>query len=259
MLLDALHARDVSRLVLRHGAAPAVHAGEDRAGVQLQNIPEFAMHRLQDLVIAETEHGFIARAPQEATQDAFVLGRAMRKLIVDESAGQHACAFAARHQETEARRQTRQLLLVVTQGDGDGRAVRDVQKVPGKAAVHAVQQSPGNIGGSSDEHGIKAFLAIHLDRHAPGGILGIDPEDVRAQADGFGIQAGGDGLHHLLHTILQGSKQRSGRMFARGHHFLVRRQHGPAETAVLLFHLDETRQHRARAEFCGISAINARK
>ena len=46
-LFDALHPRDVSRLVLRHGAAPAVHAGEDWPRVQLQNIPEFAVRQFQ--------------------------------------------------------------------------------------------------------------------------------------------------------------------------------------------------------------------
>src|ERR1035438_3184826 len=79
-LFNALHARDVSRLVLRHGAAPAVDPGEDWPRFQLQNIPEFAVHRLQDLVIAETEYSFIARAPQEAAQDAFVLDRKSTRL-----------------------------------------------------------------------------------------------------------------------------------------------------------------------------------
>src|SRR5271166_6497777 len=54
-LLNALHPRDVSRLVLRHGSAPAVHAREDRLCIQLQEVFELAVHRVEYLVIGEAE------------------------------------------------------------------------------------------------------------------------------------------------------------------------------------------------------------
>ena len=50
-----------------------------------------------------------------------------------------------------------------------------------------------------------------------------------------------------------------GGCFAACRHFLVRRQHGPAQAAVLFFHLDEARQHGARAQLAGIAAIDARQ
>src|SRR5664279_6158993 len=94
-LLNTLHPRDVSRLVLRHGSAPAVHARENRPRLQFKNVLELAVYRLQYLVVREAEDRFIACASQETAQDSFALGGAVRKLIVNEGAGQHACALAA--------------------------------------------------------------------------------------------------------------------------------------------------------------------
>src|SRR5208283_4108875 len=144
----------------------------------MHNVAKFAVNRVEHNDVRKSKHGFVARAAEKAPEDALALGRAMRELAVDESAGQHARALAPRHQETEARRQFLELVLVVAKRDRNRRAVGDVQKVPRQLAVHAVEQGAGNIRWSGENHSVAALVSVHLDGDTPSTILGIDPPDM---------------------------------------------------------------------------------
>ena len=126
----------MSRLVLRHRSAPAIHPLKHRTLIQLDDFLEFRTHNIDDLVISQVQHSFVARASQEAAQNSFVRRRAVRKLVVHKRARQHAAAFAARHQEPEARRQLLELVHVIAQRDGNRRAIGNAEQVIGEIAVN---------------------------------------------------------------------------------------------------------------------------
>ncbi len=106
---------------------------------------ELALHGLQQFFVAESEHGFVASAAEEAAQDAFAFGCTMRKFVVDEGAGQHARAFTAGDEKSEARRQLCQLLFVVAERHRHRRAVGDAEKVVRQLMIDAVEQLARNI------------------------------------------------------------------------------------------------------------------
>ena len=85
-----------------------------------------------DFFIGSLENLFVARAANEAAKQGTVLGCAVGKLVMHKSGGQHAFAFAARHQKTEARRQRRAHAPVVAEIDRDRRRVLDPSEFGGE-------------------------------------------------------------------------------------------------------------------------------
>src|SRR5689334_6624864 len=118
--------------VLRHGAAPAIDAGETWLGRKRKNLSEVAAHHVDQVVVGQFQHGLVASTPDEAAQDALVVGRAMRELDVDESASEHAAVLTARYQKAEAGRELVQVGTAVAQVDGDRRAVTHLSEFRGK-------------------------------------------------------------------------------------------------------------------------------
>src|SRR5208283_347083 len=93
--LDAVEAIEVSNAVLGHGGLPFVDAGEDRLGAQAENLLQLGAHDSDDLVVGEWPDIFGISSSKKTTQQGAIVGRAVRELVVDESCGQKALAFAA--------------------------------------------------------------------------------------------------------------------------------------------------------------------
>ena len=66
---------------------------------------QFSPYDAQDVIVPEFKYGLVATASEEAAQQGPIFGGTMRKLIVDESGGEHALAFAAGYEKTETGRQ----------------------------------------------------------------------------------------------------------------------------------------------------------
>ena len=94
----------MAHVILRHRSLPSIYASEERFRRQPKNLPKFLAHDAQDFFIRQLQHLLIAAASEEAAQQRAVFRSTMRKFVVHESRGQHALAFAARHQKSEARR-----------------------------------------------------------------------------------------------------------------------------------------------------------
>src|SRR5215469_13232779 len=127
--LDGLKAVEVSDAILGHGTLPFVNPGKERLGGETNDLLELGADDGEDLVLGEGQDLFIARSTEEAANEGAILGRAVGELVVHESSGEHALAFAAGHQKAEARRQRLAYCLVVAKGHGDRGAVVDPAKL----------------------------------------------------------------------------------------------------------------------------------
>jgi hypothetical protein len=172
------------------------------------DVLQFGTDDLQNLFFGNIEDRFIARAAEKAANDSAVFGRAVRKLVMDEGGGEHASAFAAGHEESETGRQGSTDSLIVSEGDGDRGTVADGGKFVCHGATGRTQERRGSRRGHSEDDSVE-MIGVESGGNRPTPGLGYDGFDVDAYLHGAGIEASDDGIHHLLHAVLERCEQRA--------------------------------------------------
>src|SRR5579864_262083 len=122
---DALEAIEMSDTVLRHGGLPFVHTSEKRLGAQAENLLQFVADDAYDLLVGERPDVFRIPSSKETPEQRPILGSAMRKFVVNKSCSQQLLAFAAGNKESEPWRERFANIAVISETDGNGRAVLD--------------------------------------------------------------------------------------------------------------------------------------
>ena len=144
---DALQAFEVADGILRHGRLPFVDAGEQRLGIEGDDLAQFVANDLENLIFGRVEDLLVARAAEKAADDGAIFRSAVRKLVVNESGGEHAVAGAARNQKSEAGRKRAAHFFVVAERDRDRRAVVDLAKFAGRFSSADCKHGGGGMGG----------------------------------------------------------------------------------------------------------------
>src|SRR5580700_321142 len=146
--------------VLRHGGLPSVDASEKRVSAQASNLwtqdlLQFGAHDSDNLVVAERPSVYRVPPGKKTAQQGAVLGSAIGKLVMYESRGQQALAFAARHEKSEARWKRLADATTVAQADRDGRAVLNRSQFGGKFGAGHAQHLRRRRRGQRDDDGVE--------------------------------------------------------------------------------------------------------
>jgi len=125
--------------------------------------------------------------------------------------------------------------------------------------VDVGEHGGGNARGSCEDDGVETFRAA-WSNELPSVRLLRELADWRGGAQALRIEVRHDGVNHLLHAAFERTEERLGRVSLSLAHlckFLASGEHGAAERAVALLHLNKFGQHGAHAERSSIAAVDA--
>ena len=94
----------------------------------------------------------------------------MRKFIVDERGREHAAAFTARHQKSEARRKRAAHFFVVTERDRHRRAVLNLAQIARQVFIRSFQHGRRGMCWGRDDHCVE-LIALVSGGNSPAVIL----------------------------------------------------------------------------------------
>lgn len=154
---DASDAFEMTGSRLRHRALPAIDSHGPGLGSDAENLAHFALDGREDLLVAPVEDFFVARSPQENTDDGFVRLRPMRKLVVHERASQQSASFASRHEKSEAEIFPGQCGSIMDQCHRDRRTVFDSAQFRRDFGMPSAEQLAHGVRGRSKNHAFEVL------------------------------------------------------------------------------------------------------